>query len=322
MRLIYSPEYLKHHREGHVECRERLEVIVEYLTEKGFSFEEPSPATEEQILQVHTREHLENVKALSMHEMSADPDTYLNRFSYDVALLSAGGVLKALEYERAFALVRPPGHHATRNRAMGFCLFNNIAVAAAEALREHMRRVMIFDMDVHHGNGTQDIFYSSNEVLFISFHQHPLYPGTGSMEEVGSGMGEGYNVNLPLPPGTTGGEYIHAFNSVVLPLAEKFKPELVLVSAGYDTHASDPLGGFLLTEECYYTIARALSELKARVVFALEGGYSLAALPESVYATIQGLSQREYASEEPKPTGEIEARLNKLRDVLSPYWSL
>ncbi len=322
MNLIYSPEYLKHHRDGHVECRERLEVIVEHLKEKGYSFEVPSPATEEQILRVHTQEHLKNIKALSEREVNADLDTYLNRFSYRVALLAAGGVLKALEYERAFALVRPPGHHATANRAMGFCLFNNVAIAAAHALNSGIKRVMIFDMDVHHGNGTQDIFYSSKDVLFVSFHQHPLYPGTGSMDELGSDSGEGYTVNLPLPPGTTSGEYLYAFKEIVMPLAEQFKPELILVSAGYDTHASDPLGGFLLTEECYYSIGKALSETGKKLVFALEGGYSLGALPESVHATILGVKGDTYREEELKETAEVKNRLKRLIDLLSPYWKL
>ena len=210
---------------------------------------------------------------------------------------SAGGAVRAVEAltsgaaDVTFCGLRPPGHHAERSRAMGFCLFNNVAVAAQRALDRHRaRRVMVLDWDVHHGNGTNDIFYDTDAVLYVSLHQSPLYPGTGSMSENGTGIGEGYTVNLPVPPGAGHDEWLSLLEHVIAPIARAYEPDLLLVSAGFDAHRDDPLANCMLTEDTYAGMAaamRALSrELSAPLGFTLEGGYNLQALAASVVATM------------------------------------
>lgn len=321
--IVYSPEHIRHSREGHPESSYRLEAVLEYLEEKNVKqWVEPERASMEVISRVHVGEHIHNIRKLSRLESRADPDTYLNKSSFDVALLAAGGAVKALEYSRAFSLVRPPGHHATEDRAMGFCLFNNAGVAASCALdRGIAGRVLIFDQDVHHGNGTQDIFYSSGEVLYMSMHQHPLYPGTGHINETGDGEGKGYSVNLPLPPGTGDASYLHLFRQIALPICEQFQPQLIIVSAGYDAHTSDPLGGLNLTEQSYYSIARCLGEQKARVICTLEGGYSLRGLSLGVYASLAGLYGLEFGGRAlEKPPQRAVRLVEKARGMLSSWW--
>ncbi len=324
--IIYSPEYLRHNLEGHPENKYRLEAVLRHIKEKEVELEfvEPLRASEEDILRVHTPEHYQNIRRLSEQEAGADPDTYLNRSSFEVALLAAGGAIKALEYSKAFALVRPPGHHATRERAMGFCLFNNAAVAAAYALEKKIaRRVFILDIDVHHGNGTENIFYSRSDVLYLSLHQHPLYPGTGYIRDTGSGDGIGYNINLPLPPGTDDASYLYVFEQIAVPVLEQFKPELVIVSAGYDAHALDPLANFMLTEQSYFKIANFLREFGARTLFTLEGGYNQDALAFSVYSTLAGLFEldfREVDVERKPAEGAVEI-VEEVKGLLSEWWS-
>jgi acetoin utilization deacetylase AcuC-like enzyme len=281
---------------------------------------------------VHSEEHYEFIRTLSeAGGGSIGLDTYVTPHSLEVALLAAGGAITAVELAMqkgyAFALVRPPGHHATRSEAMGFCLFNNIAIAARYALSQGMaRRVLILDTDVHHGNGTQDIFYSSAEVLFISLHQHPLYPGTGYVEELGEGEGRGFTVNIPLPPGTGDESYLRAIEEIVLPIAEQFSPQLVLVSAGYDTAKEDPLGGMLLSQRSYYEIGRRVKALAKPIAFTLEGGYSLSALARGVYSTLAGLfglDMKEARREEALLVkAEVEKRLREYRRVLRDYWEV
>ncbi len=333
MKIIYSDEYLRHDAAAHPENASRLRAVMEHLRSRmTLEIAEPRMAEKEEVCAVHTEEHYSYIRTLSeAGGGSIGMDTYVTSESFRVALLAAGGAITAAElalrHSHAFALVRPPGHHATRDQAMGFCLFNNAAIAARFALDRGVKRVLILDIDVHHGNGTQDIFYSSPEVLFISLHQHPLYPGTGYVEEVGSGEGEGYTVNIPLPPGTGDESYLRALKELALPIAEEFSPELVIVSAGYDTAREDPLGGMLLSAKSYWRIGALLRELCPAVALCLEGGYSLEALPRGVHATIAGLSGADFeaeavASETSLVKAQVEKRLREYKRVLSRYWQV
>ncbi len=327
--IIYSERYLLHDNEFHVENSKRLLSIIDYLKEKDvfskIKIEEPIKAKEDDILLVHTNEVLERVKNLSSSGRRAfiDMDTYVNEYSYEVALYAVGGVLKALDLKEkyVFALVRPPGHHAEKNVSMGFCLFNNIAVGAKKAL-ERYKRVAIVDFDVHHGNGTQDIFYDSSDVLFVSLHQVPLYPGTGRIDEIGAKEGRGYTINLPLPPGTGNKSYLEAFD-FALDIIEQFKPEIIFISAGYDAHFKDPLANLNLTNKAYYEISNRLK--KFRVIFSLEGGYNLHALPLCVFSSLAPLFNFDVDFEDDiKEDDEIKKKINgmlkNLRNILKDYW--
>lgn len=295
--IVYSERYKEHNLEHHPENNLRLLSVMKLLTKKDVFEEvplfEPAPARREDLLRIHYLEHLENIKRLSEGGgATIGMDTYLTPNSYEISKLSAGGVLTCVDkfyegYKYSFALIRPPGHHAEQGRAMGFCLFNNIAVGVKYAIAKYgAEKILILDYDVHHGNGTQEIFYSDPRVFYISLHQYPHYPGTGSIEEAGEGEGKGYNLNIPLPPKTSDKSYLKAIDEIVLPAMRKFRPEVVFVSAGYDAHHSDPLGGLELSHSCYYEVAQRLKANNTGIIFALEGGYNLEGLARSVYATL------------------------------------
>jgi acetoin utilization deacetylase AcuC-like enzyme len=303
---LYSPVFLEHAEEGHPESPERLTAILRVLDESRLRARltalDPVPATEAQLAAVHTQEHIQRVKDIVARGGGhLDPDTYTNARSFDAALLAAGAIVRAVdavmtgEVNNAFALVRPPGHHATRSRAMGFCLFNNIAVGAAHALAAHgLERVLIVDYDVHHGNGTQDIFYQCPDVLYFSTHQYPHYPGTGDWREIGEGAGAGYTVNVPLPPYVGDVGYQRVFDDLLYPVAERYQPQLVLVSVGYDAHWRDPLAMENLSLAGYTALARTLIELAreqcaGRIVFVLEGGYDIPVCANGVADTFRAL---------------------------------
>ncbi|MEE8168795.1 MAG: histone deacetylase [Candidatus Hydrothermarchaeales archaeon] len=335
--IVYSEKYLGHNQEYHPENNQRLKAIMNHLTREDV-FEkvpllEPYAAREEDILRVHTRDYYQQMESLSLEgEGMLDADTYLTEDSFSVALLAAGGLMtcvdKAFEgYDFSFALIRPPGHHATQDKAMGFCIFNNVAVGASYAIKKYnLDRVFILDYDVHHGNGTQDIFYSDPKVCYLSLHQHPFYPGTGSAEEVGDGKGEGYTVNIPLPPMICDESYLRAFREIAVPILEQFEPQLIIVSAGYDSHHDDPLGGMKLSTKCYYEISNKLRETNCKVIFALEGGYNLKVLPASVYATIAPLFHlpvglEETIEEDKRITDYVDSKIAAYKRELSRYWS-
>ena len=303
---LYSPIFLEHEEDGHPESPARLRQILRVLKEDGvlprLTALEPVPATDAQIAAVHTPQHVARVKQLVARGGGHfDADTYANSRSLDAATLAAGAVVRAVdavmagEIDNAFALVRPPGHHATRARAMGFCLFNNIAIAAQHALdAHHLERVLIVDYDVHHGNGTQEIFYNTPRVLYFSTHQYPHYPGTGDWREIGEGDGVGFTVNVPLPPRVGDEGYRRVFDGLLFPLAERYHPQLVLVSVGYDAHWSDPLAFENLSIAGYAALARTAIEIAralcgGRIVFTLEGGYDLDALGYGAAATFRAL---------------------------------
>jgi acetoin utilization deacetylase AcuC-like enzyme len=289
---------------GHPERPDRIRAIEAELERRAWLGWErrESPAAElERLLAVHTRSHIEAVRELSARSGAFDLDTPTSAGSYEAALHAAGGacsLVEALMREEAptgFSVARPPGHHAGRARAMGFCLFNNVAVGARHALDSlGAERVLVVDPDVHHGNGTNEIFHDSREVLFASIHQWPFYPGTGALEDVGEGRGEGFSLNLPVPARTGGDTFLSLLEHIVAPAAREFRPDLVLLSAGYDAHREDPVGGCLLTNEDYGELARVVrslgKELGAPVGAVLEGGYALGALAASVAATMEALA--------------------------------
>ena len=263
---------------------------------------------------MHPEQYVDAIRAAAEAGGGAiDADTIMSSGSYDAALHAAGGScamvdeLLAGRAPFAFCGMRPPGHHAERATAMGFCFFNNVAIAAQHALKQGAQRVLILDWDVHHGNGTNDIFHSRNDVLFASIHQSPLYPGTGPLSDVGVGPGEGFSLNLPVPPGSGGDTFLALVQHVVAPAAREFDPGLVLVSAGYDAHRDDPLASCMLEDESYAALAASVRELAtdlgAPVGMVLEGGYDLGALARSVAATIEALGANTQAPEvDPDPT--------------------
>jgi acetoin utilization deacetylase AcuC-like enzyme len=303
---VYDPAYLEHNQPGHVECRERLETTMHVLKEEGLLDRlvqvQATPVSREHLLAVHLSQYVDQVKAVTDRGGGhLDPDTYTNSRSYEVALLAAGGLVNLVQavldgqVSDGFALVRPPGHHAVPSRGMGFCIFNNVAIAAKYALKEGgLSRILIVDFDLHHGNGTHEVFYDSSEVLYFSTHQYPYYPGTGHWDSIGRGDGQGFTVNVPLSPGVGDDGYGRIFDELLYPLAERYRPELILVSAGYDAHWADPLGMMELSVGGYAYLARTLKEMASefcdgRLVFTLEGGYDLRALAYSVAATIRTL---------------------------------
>ena len=333
---VYDPIYLEHDAPGHPESAGRLRAIVSHLESSGVFGRLDQllarDATEDDLALVHSRELVAQVKAAAgAGSQLLDPDTYVVARSFDAALRSAGGVLAATDavldgdLSRAFSLVRPPGHHATPERAMGFCLFNNVAIAAAHLLeRRGLERVAIIDFDVHHGNGTQDAFYADGRVLYFSTHQHPFYPGSGDWRETGDGPGRGATVNVPLPAGCGDEALLAAYREVCAPAVKRFRPQFILVSAGFDAHFADPLAQLRVSTAGYYEIATLLRELadelcEGRIVFALEGGYDHTALGWSVQACFDALTGREFA---PDPLGrgplapapDVSALLARIRE--------
>ena len=343
--IVRDERYIEHVTDDyHPENPNRLRAIYAMLQhgdmEGQFTEIAPRPATREELEMVHLPSYIDLIASTAgQPARRLDPDTVASPKSYEAARLAAGGVLEAIEavlqgkIDNAFALVRPPGHHAESNRAMGFCIFNNIAVGAKYAMKIHgMERILIIDWDVHHGNGTQNTFYEDPEVLYFSTHRYGFfYPGTGAPAEVGSGKGEGFTVNVPMSPGSGDAEYGNVFHHILRPIALSYEPQLILVSAGFDTYSRDPLGGMGMTERGYARLTNIIMDMAERtcggkIVITLEGGYDLDGLATSVKAVLGELrgdatiDAGECETEERNGYEGISDRLDKIIGYHRRYW--
>jgi acetoin utilization deacetylase AcuC-like enzyme len=304
--LVYDPIYLKHDTEQHIENARRLEQTISHLEQtklkQQLTLIKPRAATVEELSLVHDNQYISHIQDTAKKGGGwLDVDTIMSTDSYQAAIHAAGGAIRATEgvmdgeLDSAFALVRPPGHHATSLRAMGFCLFNNVAITAKHALAKYkLDRIIIIDFDVHHGNGTQAAFYDDHQVLYVSTHEYPFYPGTGRLEETGSGDGKGTNINIPLPAGCSDAEYLKVFEQIITPAARRFNPQLIIASAGYDLHWIDEIALMQVSISGFAEIVGIIRGLadelcNGRLVLSLEGGYHLQALAYSVKATLDVL---------------------------------
>ncbi len=305
--ILYDEVFLFHKPPfTHPENPARLEAILNKLKQENFldkvSLLRPKSASEEEVLLVHTKDHLEFIRSsIKENRLMLDEDTYVVKNSWQAALTAAGSLIDAVglvankKYRNVFCLARPPGHHAESSRPMGFCLYNNVAIGAKYAIKKYqLDRITIIDWDVHHGNGTQEIFYESPEVYYFSLHQFPLYPGTGRENERGLNKGMNYTLNFPLPPNTEGDTYIKIFNEKIIPELISYKPQMIILSAGFDAHKDDPLANMLLADSDYAEMTRIILQFASAenipIISALEGGYNLDALANSVYEHLQELN--------------------------------
>jgi acetoin utilization deacetylase AcuC-like enzyme len=348
MIVITSPRFEEHMTPpGHPERMERAHVfdaVAARWAERGGEIAAPRPATREELVRVHDAAYVNRIAATAGQPSMLDADTFTSPETYEIALLAAGATVQAVEYALtrrapAFALVRPPGHHAEASRAMGFCVFNNVAVAAAAALASGVERIAIVDVDVHHGNGTQWMFYGDRRVLYVSTHQHPFYPGTGAADEVGIGKGVGYTFNVPLEAGSNDADYELVYRDAVVPVLDAFAPELLLVSAGFDAHERDPLASMRVTTAGYARVVRHLKDVAGRhgtLALVTEGGYELTALGaclEASFAVLDGahaaadigtlnVSESDQTEQLSVPVSAARARraLEVVRAAQSPYW--
>lgn len=324
----------------HVESPARLEVIYKMLDGPDmadtFAAVSPRPATMDELLWIHSESHIKRIAATDgKPHVSLDPDTQTTAMSYRAAKLAVGGLFALIDkifdgtVQNGFALVRPPGHHAERDRAMGFCLFNNVACGALYAMKIFcVKRVLVVDWDLHHGNATQHSFYNSPNVLYFSMHQFPYYPGSGALTEVGEGNGKGYTVNVPLTPGHGDSAYYQIFKHILSPVVGSFKPEFILVSAGFDTYVDDPLGAMNITPLGYAALTHVMMDLAKthcaeKLAFTLEGGYHLEGLRGSVKAVLKELCQDSMLSDEGLASLEQAAPppvVEEVAAVQKQYW--
>ncbi len=341
--FVYHPDYLRHDTGFHPESGDRLLSIMRKLEEQDFIARleriSPEQAPLEAVKYVHTDEYVRKVEEMSeLGGGMLDPDTPVCAATYEIALLAAGGLISAIDsvmadennVQQAFALVRPPGHHANAGLGRGFCIFNNIAIAAEYLKRAyHLNRILIVDWDVHHGNGTQEIFNEDPAILYLSTHQYPHYPGTGWITEVGAGDGTGFTVNIPLPLGSGDAEYLFALNAILVPIAREFRPECVLVSSGFDAHVTDPLASMQVSTTGFgsfadLVLAIANEQCGGRVILTLEGGYNLDALGDSVLAVFTSLLTGTGALTEGMvgPSAKVVQRVEDIRAVHRAYWNM
>jgi acetoin utilization deacetylase AcuC-like enzyme len=326
----------------HVESPARIEVLARMLEEDPpipYRLIPPRPATVAELVRVHEPAYVDFIRSTAGQTVPIDMDTFAGPRTWDTALLAAGGFIEAVDrvmdgsVSNAVALVRPPGHHAEASRAMGFCFFNNVAIAAEHIIRERgITRVLIVDWDLHHGNGTERAFYARRDVMYFSTHQSPLYPGTGAVRFFGHGEGAGYNLNVPLLAGKGDADYLHIFENVLAPIAARFEPEFILASAGFDIAAGDPLGGMAVTPAGFGRLTgslRAMAERTAagRLALVLEGGYDLVSLREGVREVLAALARKDASSAgEDLPTGDgpgskspSEALRVELREAMATF---
>ncbi len=339
--IIKDDRYLEHNPgEGHPESPNRLRVIHDLIDKEFGSLPliPPRLATESELALVHDPVYIQTVaKTAGKHFSRLDPDTGLSARSYEIARLAAGGLLQAVDAlfnpkselqnpKSIFAFVRPPGHHAEQARGMGFCLFNNIAIAAEYAKGKYrLKRILIVDWDLHHGNGTQHTFYRDPGVLFFSSHQYPYYPGSGRFEEVGSGDGEGFTVNAPFPTGFGDAEYIFVYSRILKPIALEFRPELILVSAGFDPFIQDPLGGMKVTGDGFGALAGIVQDISlktcpGRILITLEGGYNPEGLRNGVRAVLLTLLGEQNPPADLTPSAAADQVIERINKVHRKYW--
>jgi len=331
--IFYSEEFLKHDNPGHPENAERLKIMLkeinETFTHEELEFVEPERLPEKKLYNVHSEEMIKQIKELSQNDMSwVDMDTYVCRDDFETARLAAGALLQACRNvvdgrsDNAFALVRPPGHHATRNHSMGFCLFNNAAIAADEIAMKD-KKVLIFDFDVHHGNGTQDIFYDRKDVMYQSIHLTPHYPGTGKIYEIGFGDGTGYTINAPLSYGHGNTVVSRVLDEVFLPVAEQFKPDLIIMSCGYDSHHADILGGLRLTADFYRKIIKKYQQIQPKIACTLEGGYNLRWIGKCLIYQLGAMTDTKiHINDDADEKKDDETIVEKIKNEIKNYWEI
>lgn len=331
--IVFSDEFNKHDTPDHPENADRLYVMLDALEQAPFyqkiHFIEPEMIPEKLLYEVHSKEMIKRIKEISERGDSwIDLDTYVCKNDYETARLAAGGVLMICNNvlggaaQNAYALVRPPGHHASAERSMGFCLFNNAGLAAHE-LSKKKKRILIFDHDVHHGNGTQSLFYTRKDVMYQSFHVSPHYPGTGDVGEIGVGAGKGYTINAPLDFGFGDVAVSELFDEIFIPITRQFKPHLIIVSAGYDSHHSDRLGGLNLSANFFGEMIKRFQEVQPRIVITLEGGYNFQWLGKCFMSQLGQLMSHPLFYDDPV-TGntDITSVINSMKKELEMYWEL
>jgi acetoin utilization deacetylase AcuC-like enzyme len=331
--IVFSDRFNQHDTADHPENADRLYVMLDALEQASFykqlQFVEPEMLPEKLLYEVHSAEMIQRIKDISEHGDSwIDLDTYVCKSDYETARLAAGGVAQVCrnvvegEAQNAYALVRPPGHHASAERSMGFCLFNNAGIAAHE-LSKKGKRILIFDHDVHHGNGTQSIFYSRNDVMYQSFHLSPHYPGTGAVCEIGDGAGKGYTINAPLGFGHDDRAVSQLFDEIFLPIIRQYKPHLIIISAGYDSHHADQLGGLKLSANFFGEMIKRFQAIQPRIVCTLEGGYNLQWIGKCFLSQLgQMMSHPLQFDDDIKGKDDVASVIASMKKELGDYWEL
>ena len=333
--IVKDERFIKHSAgDYHPESPDRLKAIykkIEPLSER-LSFIKTREAKREELKEVHSERYIELIEKLRGRDFSLDADTSGNSFSVEAAFLAAGSsidiaaeIMKG-SYNNGFALIRPPGHHAENSRAMGFCIFNNIAITAANLIKNGLaKRILIVDWDIHHGNGTQHAFYSRDDILYFSTHLYPYYPGTGYFDEIGEGKGSGYTINVPLTPHKDNDDFLYIFNEILTPVCERFRPDIILISAGYDIYYRDPLGSMRITEEGFFNFTEFFKYLankycNNRLCLFLEGGYNIEGLANSVYRTIESLLSESITEVEIKKPSDETIRIVERVKSTNPFF--